>query len=163
MGDTNNQATMGELSWPTHPFEYGPVKGLVERQTVQHSIQIARVLAILPDAATKSENFHRSLFARMIAQTVEVEGLAFELPDPLGDEQPILEAYEQFTRMDGWLFDAWYAALARVDEPPNAREFWPSHKLTDDERKNRLSAGSPTKTTSGAPSKPTTGTEATEV
>ncbi|GAB4434138.1 MAG: hypothetical protein Kow00120_00290 [Anaerolineae bacterium] len=154
MSERKTRAT--DALWPTLTFEYGPVKGTVERQTVAHSIQIARVLAALPPASDAAERSHQGIFARMVVQTVEIAGLALDWPSLDAPPEAWAAAYAQFNRMDGWLLDAWYGALNAVDAPPNAREFWPSHKLTEDERKNRRSVGSPGKTTSDAGSPSTT-------
>ena len=122
------------------------------RQTVAASIAFSRVLAQLPHPADDAEKIHRDTFARMVTQTVAVEGLEFAFPEQGAGEEAWQQAYADFQRMDGGLMNRWYRALEEVDQPPNERAFWPSHRLTEDERKNRLSAGSSGKTTSGATS-----------
>ena len=160
MSDTTHTRATA-LLWPSATFTYGPVQGAVERQTVSHSIQIARVLSLLPRAQDAAERTHQSIFARMVVQTTEIAGLTLEFPTLDAPPESWEAVYEQFKRLDGWLFDAWYNALQEADAPPNAPEFWPSHRLTEDERKNLLSVGSSGKTASGAGSKRTTSDDLT--
>ena len=138
--------------WPQHTFTYGPVTATVERQTVRHSILFSRILGLLPAVEDKAEEIHRDQFARIVTQTVQVDGLDLAWPALNAPPKDWARAYEAFLRMDGGLMNAWYQALEEVDRPPTAREFWPSHQLTEDERKNRPSAGSSGKTPSGAAS-----------
>lgn len=160
MSDTTHTRATA-LLWPSVTFNYGPVQGTVERQTVSHSIQIARVLSLLPKAQDAAERTHQSIFARMVVQTTEIAGLTLDFPT-LDDPPESWEAvYEQFKRLDGWLFDEWYGAIRQADAPPNAPEFWPSHRLTEDERKNLLSVGLSGKTESDAGSKSTTSDDLT--
>jgi len=51
--------------------------------------------------------------------------------------------------MDPRLVDAFYLALEDVDRPFNDKEMWPSHYLSEADRKNRATAGSKDKIDSG--------------
>lgn len=142
----------GDGLWPTQTFTYGAVTVTVARQTVAASIAFSRVLALLPRPQDDAEKIHRDVFARMATQSVAVAGLEFAFPEQGAGVEAWQQAYADFQRMDGGLMNRWYRALEEVDRPPGERAFWPSHRLTEDERKNRLSAGSTGKMTSGATS-----------
>jgi hypothetical protein len=135
--------------WPTQTFTYGPVTATVERQTVAHSIVFSRVVNALPKSSGVEEAVHRDLFARIVTQTTQVEGLDISWPDLGASSDDWVNAYQDFLRMDAGLMNRWYVALEEVDKPYNDREMWPSHRLTDEERKNRRQAGSKDKTVSG--------------
>ncbi len=127
--------------WPTLTFEYGGIKVKVERQTVRHSIALARILSALPDIDDPAERFYQILFARIVTQTLSVEGMTWPFPELGAPNEEWARAYEHFLCMDGRLIDRWFEALSEVDRPPSEREHWPPSKLTEEERKNLASAG----------------------
>ena len=146
------RATAGIPLWPTQTFTYGPVTGTVERKTVGHQVLEARVLAALPLDADREERLFRNLYAQTIAQTVQVDGLLLPWPGHDASPEEFREGFLVFLRLDAALHDAWWEAILNVNKPFNTAEFWPSHLLTEDERKNLASAGKPGKATSGAAS-----------
>jgi hypothetical protein len=135
--------------WPTQTFTYGPVTATVERQTVAHSITMSRVINALPTVESTEESVHRDLFARIVTQTTQVEGLDLKWPELGANREEWTQAYQDFLRMDAGLMNRWYEALEEVDKPYNDREMWPPYRLTDEERKNRRQAGSKDKAASG--------------
>lgn len=151
MSNANGSRGPAVSPWPTRTFTYGPIEITVERQTVRHSIALARIISALR-STSESEEVHQILFARIVSQTVSVKGLDVQFPELGAPDEEWQRAYEEFLGMDGRLMSLWLEALNDVDRPPNAREFWPSHKLSAEERKNRASADSPGKAKSGATS-----------
>lgn len=157
----NSEDTMTEkrtiADWPRKTFTYGSVKVTVERRTAFDEIVYHSVLAALPlDDAKPIQSILPNFFALIVAHTVEVEGLDMDLPVFGATDEDYRTAFEAFQRMDAYLMDMWVRAIEDVNRPPNAKEFWPSHKLSEAERKNRASVGSPGKATSGASSESTT-------
>lgn len=148
--------TRAAIDWPRRTFTYGPVTVTVERQTVGHSIVISSVLAALPDYDEPGDKVFAMWFARIAAQTVDVDGLDVAFPKLGASDDEWAEAFETFKRMDGQLMNQWMSALTDVDRAPNAQEFWPSHKLDEEARKNQASADSHGKVKSGASSQSTT-------
>jgi len=133
---TEQEAPVGRSLWPRKTFKYGTATITVERQTVRHTILLARIIGALPDTDNRAEEVYQVHFARIMAQTVSVDGLDVTIPEAGASDEEWRAAYEEFLRMDGRLVDLWISALNDVDRPPNDREFWPLHKLPEEERKN---------------------------
>lgn len=148
--------TLKIIEWPRRTFSYGPVTITVERQTVGHQVVTGAVLSALPDFASETDRLYSVLFARIVAQTKETDGLDVDFPKLGAPDQEWLQAFEIFKRMDAQLVSLWVDALNEVDRPPNAHELWPSHMLSEGERKNLGSAGLNGRMTSGATSRTTT-------
>lgn len=150
---------MTEKEWPRKTVEFGSVKVTVERRTVLGEIVYHSVLAALPrDEEHPILNTLREFFALIVAQTVETEGLDIALPSFGAPDEELVAAFEAFKNMDAYLMSKWVDEIFELNRPPNAQEFWPSHKLPEAERKNPVSAGSSGKAKSGATSESTTET-----
>src|SRR3990167_5080015 len=155
------RAAAGDPLWPTQTFTYRAVTITVERQTGFHSVLLPRILAALPPPADEVDRIYQSTFARAVAQSVEIEGLDVAFPETGASPDEWRAAYDLFLRMAGKLLDTWYEALQDVDRAPNAQEFWPTHRLTEDERKNLRSAGRNGRPLSGATSDDSTSAKPT--
>ena len=138
----------GGALWPRETFEYNGARVTVERQTVHHQMLVSRIEYALradgePDDPTEraTQRFFQNVFARMAAQTVEMEGVAVEFPDSGAPPEKWRTAYALFQHMDGALFDKWFGALEAVDKPPNDPALVPSHRLDEAAQKNAMSAG----------------------
>lgn len=137
------------MEWPIKTFEYGPVTATVVRQTIAQRIMAERIKGLLPPPADDLEMAYQRAFLRIVTQNEGVTGLDLAWPDSGAGEAEWQAAYQDYLRMDPQLAEAFFAALEDVDRPFNDQEMWPSHYLTEDERKNRLTAGSSAKTDSG--------------
>lgn len=147
------QTTMPESGtglWPTKTIRVGGVTITVERATVGHSRIKMRVLAELPPADDGFDTTLQGMYARFVAQSVQVDGLEPPLPSIGDGPQAIRDGFEQFMQMDTQIVDAWLSALDDVDRPYGPDDLLPTHRLPEDARKNPLSAGSRSKRTSGA-------------
>lgn len=137
------------MEWPIKTFEYGPVKAAVVRQTIRSYIMLERIKGFLSQPVDDLETAYQRTFLRMVTQTTDVTGLDLAWPDSGAGSDEWQQAYRDFLRMDPPLADAFYAALEDVDRPFNDEDMWPSHYLSEDDRKNRVTAGSNDKTESG--------------
>lgn len=137
------------MEWPIKTFEHGSVKATVARQTIQTYIILERIKGLLPKPVDNLEAAYQRTFLRMVTQTDSVTGLDLAWPESGAGEDEWRAAYADFLRMDPPLADAFYAALEDVDRPFNDEDMWPSHYLSEDDRKNRVTAGSKGKTDSG--------------
>ena len=178
MTKQTEQPVVREGRWPTRTFTCGEVTVTVERATWGHSEMIARIKSMLPkrliavpvlDENRKpklddrgkpqvtsiqdgAEYMHHDLFARMCAQSIQVEGLALALPDSGAGEKEVLAAYQAVQRMDEELLNIWYEAIQGVNQPSGDKTLWPSHKLTEIELKKWESVGQNGRADSGATS-----------
>jgi hypothetical protein len=140
------------MDWPIQTFECGPVQATVVRQTIRSYILSERIRGLLPKPVDDLEAAYQRTFLRMVTQTESVTGLDLTWPDSGASPEAWCAAYEAFSRMDPRLADAFYEALEAVDRPFNDEEMWPSHYLSEADRKNRASAGSNAKIDSGSAS-----------
>lgn len=108
----------------------------VVRGTVAHQQARDRYYLALERAADRVDRWYQERFAAAMAQTVAVEGFAFEIPAPTAAAPVIQEAYENFRQLDRTIANTWLNAVEEVDLPPGPKETWPAYRLTDDEKKD---------------------------
>jgi hypothetical protein len=136
-------------SWD-HTFTWGPAQITVLRKTVGTNILIAQLYSKMP---ITGDAYQKELLARIVAQSICIEGLDLSFPQVTDDEPTWQKAYTDFLTLDGNLVEAWDEALRTVDRPPGPKEFWPPGKLSDAEKNESASDATPDKTPSGAGSK----------
>lgn len=127
--------------WPTLTVKFAQVEAVIERATVGHRIQAVRIGNMLPDKTGDIEDSYRDVFLRMATQTRSLTGLDIAFPDSGAGADAWQQAYRDFLRMDDALVNEFFSAFQDVDQPYGKREYWPTHALTEDEAKNRASAG----------------------
>ncbi len=136
--------------WLTKTFEWGPVRGQVHEATMGDEMRQLRIKAGLGPSADGIEAWFRDFFARMVTQTDWVEGLDLPFPDSGATSAEWQQAFQDALRMRKGLTDAWYDALEAVDAPEGPRDTWPTHYLSDEERKNRVRGGATGSTPNGS-------------
>ncbi len=128
--------------WLTREFKWRSVRGIVREQTVGDEMRNARILALLPPAQDQNERDSQIAFTRIVTQTIEVTGLDVVFPDEGAGPGQWLLFYEVFwKRMANGLAGVWLEAISDVDQPEGSREYWPTHFLTDEEKKILLQSG----------------------
>jgi hypothetical protein len=149
MSDANGKGINPYASWD-HTFTWGPARITVRRKTVGTNVLIAQLYSKMPREA---DAYQKELLARIVAQSIAIDGLDLALPQVTADEAAWTEAYERFLAMDGNLVEAWDQALRTVDRPPGPKEFWPPGKLTDAEKNGSGSGETSDRTPSAAGSR----------
>lgn len=127
----------------TTTFEVGGARITLARRTNRHALWTDRVDLLLADESDDAAmRGYKRLFARLVAQVVEVEGdLGFELPSPSEPVETLQAAFDAFLDADGAVGDACFVALQQVNVPLGPRAFLPPDELGEDERKKTPSAG----------------------
>ncbi len=136
--------------WLTQTFTWGPVRGQVHEATLGDEMRQLRIKAALPPPVDDAEELFIDFFARMATQTDWVEGLDLPFPDSGATPTEWQQAFQDALRMNKRLTDAWYAALRAVDAPEGPRDTWPTHYLSEAERKNRVRGGATGSTPNGS-------------
>jgi hypothetical protein len=149
MSEATQRVINPYASWD-HTFTWGPARVTVRRKTVGTNVVIAQLYSKMPLAG---DPYQKELLARIVTQTVAIDGLDLAFPQVTDDDKAWEAAYERFMTLDGNLVEAWDEALRTVDRPPGPKEFWPPDKLTDAEKNESASDATPGKTTSGAGSR----------
>jgi hypothetical protein len=149
MAETNGKGINPYASWD-HTFTWGPAQITVRRKTVGTNVVIAQLYSKMPLAG---DPYQKELLARIVAQTVAVDGLDLELPQVTDAEQAWEAVYARFLTLDGNLVEAWDDALRTVDRPPGPKEFWPPGKLSDAEKNGSAGGATRGKTPSAAGSR----------
>lgn len=98
-----------------HTFEYKNAQITVRMQLGHDYLLQQRFLSYLLEVG--ADNFGAYNFARMVAQTVRVEGeLPASLPERSANKEAVIDAYEAFmSAPTGGLIQAYSIALSEVD------------------------------------------------
>lgn len=100
----------------TKTFTYGSATVTVRRATVRDRLAVDALVWSLPDTEQTAERHAQRSYARVVVQTVSVDGdLGFTLPPSNAPDAELIAGYEAMMDADGALWDAFVVALAQVD------------------------------------------------
>ena len=121
--------------WDPIEFTYGPLVIEVRRRVVRDMVARDRIVFALKAGDLVDEHYSYQ-FARIVVQSVVIGGAdRLVLPDVSAPQDEIRAAFEFFMDWDAGLSNLWIAKLNQVDAPPGDREFWPSARLSEDQKK----------------------------
>ena len=117
------------------------IKIVVERSTNWNGLWRDIIIDKMEPFDNNQIRRHALGFARVVSQTIETEGLPFEIGDQKGGSTSeeywtAFNAYMSMDFGDGSLVSEWLELVVDVDSEQNNRRFLPKEKMSKKDRKN---------------------------